>query len=209
VLSTLVGWLVGIFGRGAQKENAARAQDEIAAEARQVVEEYRLHKAEYQAAIDTLHTMLASAQDTLPRKYDGPGRRAADYLTTAFADYIRQVNDLERQRQAVTTALSGFSIPEFQVGGRVSGLGSGIFALLHPGEFVMRREAVSSLGTDFLAALNRAPRFDLGGSVGGAVQPLRPLNLTQYITQAKGENQRVFISRVVKAIRTATMDGAL
>jgi hypothetical protein len=209
-----LGALFGAGKRGQQKRDAAREQDEIAAAARQVMEEYKLHKADYEATVQTLQTMLGNAQQSLPGRYDGPGRRAADYLTTAFGDYIRQVNDLERQRQAVTTALSGFSIPEFAIGGAVSPWGfrmanGGIVAIVHPGEFIMRREAVSSLGTDFLAALNRAPRFDAGGSVGGAVQPLRSLTLTQYITQAKGENQRVFINRVVKAIRTATMDGAL
>ncbi len=99
----------------------------------------------------------------------GDGRRGAENLANVIAANIAAVRDLQRQREARAAVLGGFTVPEFQVGGMVRpGLGGGMLAILHPGGFVMRREAVQSLGADFMASLNRAPRFDSGGLVGAS-----------------------------------------
>jgi len=107
------------------------------------------------------------------------------------------------------------TIPEFAVGGQVPGVGSGVLAILHPGEFVMQRSAVDALGAHFLAALNRAPRFDSGGSVGPrlaspGVRQAVPLHIgTINVYPERGMSRREAMNMVVTAVRDAQADGAI
>ena len=113
------------------------------------------------------------------------------------------------------------TIPEFAVGGTVpglgtrgSGLGVGILAILHPGEFVMRREAVDNLGANFLAALNRAPGFAAGGNVGtrdsGFGTRGRGINIENLnVYPERGMSDREAMDMVVKGFNLATREGAL
>jgi hypothetical protein len=108
------------------------------------------------------------------------------------------------------------TIPEFAIGGQVPGLGGGILAILHPGEFVIRQQAVDALGTNFLAALNRAPQFAAGGPIGAGTPPSgRQINVTQNFTINAMDGAdvdrwwRANRGRMVREIRRAIGDGAL
>jgi hypothetical protein len=68
----------------------------------------------------------------------------------------------------------GGKILAFARGGMVPGQGSGdtVPAMLQPGEFVMRKSSVNTMGADNLAAMN-SQKFALGGKVGAiALNPL-------------------------------------
>jgi hypothetical protein len=96
----------------------------------------------------------------------------------------------------------------------VGGWGGGIPAILHPGEFVMRERAVDALGTSFLAALNRAPHFALGGSVGGATGSRTVIvNQTLNVSAVDGQSVATWFRKnrghMASAIRHAVADGGL
>lgn len=67
----------------------------------------------------------------------------------------------------------GGEVPGFQSGGSVPGYGNGdrVRALLEPGEFVVRKAAVSALrqrfGPDVMSSINDADRYRMGGFVAG------------------------------------------
>jgi hypothetical protein len=220
-IGALVGGLIGMFRRGRQKRKSAGLEQGFEFAADDVFAAYQLHKLDYESAISSLEGLIASGQQTLLGAGTGRwGRQGAENLTRVIRDLIARVNDLEGQRQATTTTLAGMTIPEFAIGGQVpglgtrdSGLGGGILAILHPGEFVMRQQAVDALGTNFLAALNRAPRFDTGGMVPSTQHPAPSTrsvvieNLNVY--PERGMSDREAAQMVVRGLRRATYDGAL
>jgi len=60
--------------------------------------------------------------------------------------------------------------------------------------------------------LNRAPRFDAGGSVSGRAVPTigpRTVKQTFQIYQLPGESQQTFVNKVARAVKQATADGML
>jgi hypothetical protein len=220
-IGAAIGGLVGMFRRGRQKKKSAALEQGFEFAADDVLKAYELHKVDYESAISSLEGLIVSGQETLTSAGTGRwGRQGAENLTRVIQDLIARVNDLEKQRQATTTTLAGMTIPEFAVGGAVStwqsAVGSrGILAILHPGEFVMRREAVDNLGANFLAALNRAPRFALGGPV----SPSSPLSAGQQggihihgdliLQLSKGMSDRAAMDTVVRGFKLAVREGAL
>lgn len=84
----------------------------------------------------------------------------------------------------------------------------------------MRREAVQSLGAEFLAGLNRTPRFDAGGALvetprsnRGVSSGLRPVTVNFNVTAMDGADVdrwfRANQGRIVRSIRRAISDGAI
>ena len=71
-----------------------------------------------------------------------------------FAAILRSMEQTEdeRNRRRQTAALA--PVPEFAEGGLV-GTRNGMLARLHPGEFVMNRQAVDRLGVNLLEGLNQ------------------------------------------------------
>ena len=120
-----------------------------------------------------------------------------------------------RQGRAGLIAVS--SLPEFAVGGLVPNLKGGMLAIVHPGEFVMRKSAVEALGSDFLGTLNRAPRFAAGGQVspmtGQRQASPRPVNVTFVTTALDGPSVDAWWKRnqgnIVRVIRRAVSDRTL
>ena len=126
---------------------------------------------------------------------------------------MAKVVEIEKERQSRLTAMGGMSVPEFAVGGYVgAGLNNGILAVLHPGEFVMQKSAVDSLGANFLSALNRAPRFADGGAVGGGKAAVQNIEVNLNVQAIDGQSVAQFFRRsrgyIVKEIKKAVWEGA-
>lgn len=222
-IGALVGGIIGMVRRGRQKRKSAALEQQFEFAADDVEKAYELHKLDYESAISQLEGLIASGQQTLTSAGTGRwGRQGAENLTRVIQDLIKRVNDLEGQRQATATTLAGMTIPEFAIGGQVPGLGTrglglggGILAILHPGEFVMRQQAVDYLGQNFLAALNRAPAFAAGGNVGtlpagrqvGSGRAINIENLNVY--PERGMSDREAMEMVVRGFNLATREGAL
>jgi hypothetical protein len=212
-VGALIGGIVGLFSRGKQKKKAAALEAQYEAAADQLVQQYMQHEVDYSSALDQLQQVLASGSENLNNSGTGKwGRNAAGALAAAVGSDLDKIEQIEKARQTRSAALGGMSVPEFAVGGlRTDG---GMLAIVHPGEFVMRKSAVDSLGVDFLAALNRAPRFANGGAVGGgaARAPLQKIEVHLHVQAIDGESVAKFFRNgkgyIVKTVREAVAQGA-
>jgi len=210
-----IGALIGMFGRGKAKRKATAIEVPYEQAAAELFDQYKQHELDFESAVGGLEALIAQGQQAeLSAGLGKWGRKGSENLTRIIEDLIRAVQNLEKQRQINAAIIGGITIPEFALGGPVGFRmpGGGIFAIVHPGEFVMRRDAVDALGTNFLAALNRAPRFDVGGTVGGqggrfGAGSVVIGNLNIFGTA--GETPHAFANRVVATVRRAKADGAL
>jgi len=222
-IGAAIGGLVGLFRRGGQKKKASGLEQGFEFAANDLFEQFKQFKIDYESALSGMQALILQGQQSLTSAGLGRwGRQGAENLTRVIQDEIRALEALEKQREARATLMAGMTIPEFAVGGSVSGfgarglgLGGGILAILHPGEFVMRREVVDALGQNFLTQMNRAPRFDAGG----AVNPSSPLSAGQQggihihgdlvLYPAKDMSEREAMRMVVRGFKRAVRDGAL
>lgn len=215
-IGAVIGLIAGIFGRGRAKRRAAAIENEIVARARQVVEDFERFRLNAEMALSMLDALQLEALERT-RPLGKPGRNAMTTISSVIADSARRIRALERDREARTKLFAFSAVPEFQVGGLVGGRsglrgGDGILAVLHPGEFVMRRSAVEMLGSDFLNALNRAPRFQDGGPVArraGPRLPDRPIQIGPIIIQGGSLTPEEIANAVIRKINRRAMDRGL
>jgi hypothetical protein len=211
VLGAIVGALLGWIGGGRAKRKASALVESFDVQAEEVVKQFEKFKTDYESALETIAAVSAQFQQA-EQPYGKAGKRGVETIATKAAEYLARIRDLEKQREARAAIIAGMTVPEFQTGGPVGwNLGGGVLAILHPGEFVMRREAVDRLGAQFLMALNRAPSFAQGGAMGRPqTQPgigQRIYNLTFNLYQLPHESQQVFQNRIVRAMKRAIADG--
>ena len=151
----------------------------------EVVRQFQRFEIQFEPAIQALESLKAQGMDTLQRSGLGrAGRRGEANLGRNIDIQIRSITDIQRRREATLQEKLSRPLPEFQLGGAVRAFhpaNGGILAMLHPGEFVMRREAVQSVGESFLAQLNSLPKFHQGGSVGSSKGSGITINQTKYI----------------------------
>lgn len=231
-IAAAIGALLGISGRGRAKRRAAALEQQFEFAANAVLEQFKRFQIDFESAISQMQALIIEGQRALLSAGLGrSGRRGAENLTRVIEANIQAAREIQRQRDLLAGQIAAMTIPEFQFGGRVpltpfpspwgrggtQRVGEGIFALLHPGEFVMRREAVESLGGDFLAGLNRAPRFQAGGPLAGADLPgLRRAEALRHPVVVNFNFDRLDESwwsqnrgKLVREIRRAVMDGAI
>jgi len=206
-----IGALIGAWGRGRAKEKATEIEQGVEFAANDLYAQFRNFETDYQSALAGMQALIQQGQQAELASGTGKwGQKGAENLTRVIQDEITALNNLQRQRETSANVLGGMSIPEFAVGGQVLGVGSGVLAILHPGEFVMQRSAVDALGANFLAALNRAPRFDSGGSVGPGLASPTALHIgTINVYPERGMSRREAMNMVVTAVRDAQADGAI
>ena len=217
-IGAAIGGLVGVFRRGGQKKKASGLQQGFEFAANDLFDQFKQFKIDYDSALAGMQELIAQGQQTLTSAGLGRwGRQGAEGLTRTIQDEIRVLEALQKQREARATLMAGMTIPEFAAGGPIGYrlANGGILALVHQGEFVMRREAVDTLGQNFLTALNRAPRFALGGPV----SPSSPLSAGQQggihihgdliLYPAKDMSDREAMQMVIRGFKRAVRDGAL
>ena len=183
-----VGLILGIIGRGRAKRNAARMQQQIIDEAIKIVDQFKQHKIQFEPAIAQIEALKAQGIDSIRQARLGrAGRRAIDYISSDLDRKINKIRSIQKQREAILQTLEGFPIPEFARGGPV-GFGSrsgrpihspggGILAMLHPGEFVLKKQAVESVGLAMLEKFNRRPQ-----AAPGEAASARPIVINQNVT---------------------------
>lgn len=211
-ISAAVGTLVGFIKHGRAKRKAAEAEQEYEFAANALYDQYKKWQIDYDTALGGMQGLISQGQQDLThRGLGGAGQAGANNLTMVIQNEIRALDELRRQREQSAQFMAGMSLPEFAFGGPVSK--GGILAVLHPGEFVMQKSAVDALGTNFLSALNRAPRFAEGGAVSGSGREGRSVvihgGVNMFIRPERGMSDREAANMVIRGWRLAVMDGAL
>lgn len=176
VIGGIAGLLGGIFGggRGERKRVASDIANRGFAEIRELFARYQAFRLDYAEALARMN-QLWSEMEARWREIGGSvGRQSITSQRPFFDQILRAIEEIERERQRRAGVLGAFPLPEFQAGGYVSGAwsrlglraqagGSGLLALLHPGEFVMNRAAVEALGRPRLEEMNRGSVETSGG----------------------------------------------
>lgn len=183
----------------------------------EVVRQFQRCEIQFEPAIQALESLKAQGMDTLQRSGLGrAGRRGEANLGRNIDIQIRSITDIQRRREATLQDILSRPLPEFQLGGAVRAIhaaNGGILAMHHPGEFVMRREAVQSVGESFLAQLNSLPKFQQGGSVGSSKGSGITINQTNILKSDDPHSARAFFRRnnrlLGQVIRRLIADRAL
>ena len=221
-----VGLFLGIRGRGKAKRRATAIEEDFMRRAQQVVKEYKSFRVAFQPAISQIEALKLRGVQTLTQAGLGrAGRRGAENLAFHIDRLAREVRNLQRQRDMTFGQLQEFVLPEFQLGGPVSAFlrgrrlrsaRGGMLALLHAGEFVLRREAVQSLGESLLSRLNAAPHVPAGGPPVGAGGPAGSggdVHVHFNVNAVDGASVERFWrsneGRIIRTVRRAIQDRAL
>jgi hypothetical protein len=153
VIGGIVGGIVGLFrgGGGQEKRHDAEIANRGFAQLAQILDDYSRSRRDFASAVNDAYRIWNQMQSQWVRPQSGPSQWP---YFSAILRSMEQTED-ERNRRRQRTALG--PLPEFAEGGFVlpQRTQRGILAMVHPGEFVMNRQAVNRLGVSLLAGLNQ------------------------------------------------------
>ena len=173
-IGAVVGGLVGLLagGGGNEKQHDAQLADQGFAQLRQIKEDYEHYRRDYASTVDAMNRVWSQMAGQFVRSESARTQRP---WFDIMAEQVRQIEDERNRRRQ---GLSALPLPEFQQGGFVgwrqaSGLSrqAGMPALLHPGEFVMNRQAVERLGVNALEGMNRGGARSQESGVSISLEP--------------------------------------
>ncbi|MGH9786966.1 MAG: hypothetical protein ACRD88_22580, partial [Terriglobia bacterium] len=165
VLGGIAGGIVGLFrgGGGNEKRHDAEIANRGFAQLAQILEDYSRFRRDFASAVNDANRVWDQMQSQWVRPQSAPSQWP---FFAAILRSIEQTED-ERNRRRQRSALG--PVPEFAAGGFVPAAtlsgAKGLFpALLHPGEFVLNRQAVDRLGVSLLEGMNQgSPASSSGG----------------------------------------------
>ena len=162
IIGGLIGGIASLFGKDKKKEHDADIANQGFAQLRQILDDYNHFRRDFASSVDAANRIWSQMASEWVRPQSSPSQRPY------FDAILRSIQSTEDERNRRRQMLSLMPVPEFDAGGFVgwpsqtSLTGApGMPAILHPGEFVMNREAVDRWGVSVLDSLNR------GGSPGG------------------------------------------
>jgi hypothetical protein len=237
VVGALVGLIGGVFSRGGLKRRAAALEEAYTAELGRILRAVKSFELTPEQAIAQVQASFEGFAAEWAR-LGGPGRRALEKMRGLTQQVVASIRNLAGRRDLRTQLIQQLPIPEFQRGGLVrpvppaagavpiTGPNSRILAFLHPGEAVLNRRAVASLGPQNVERLNRAgnssgvPRFQSGGFVNSMSNPVAPLSRAESRDAAGKVNVQIFINaadrdpreiahEVIRTIRRLARDQGL
>jgi hypothetical protein len=198
-LGGLIGGIAGLFsgGSGKAKQHDAAIANQGFAQLAHILDDYNHFRRDYASAIDAANRIWSQMQSQWTRPQSAPSQRPY------FDAILRSLGSTEDERNRRRQLLSTFPVPEFQgggfVGNRGSGLGTrGMLAVVHPGEFVMNRQAVDRLGVSLLEGWNAGAASGHSAGVSISLEPASAQTLGEMLKrnpQALEEGLLVVLKR--------------
>lgn len=218
VVGALVGLIGGVLSRGGLKRRAAALEEAYTAELGRILRAVKSFELTPEQAIAQVQASFEGFAAEWAR-LGGPGRRALEKMRGLTQQVVASIRNLAGRRDLRTQLVQQLPIPEFQRGGLIpiTGPNSRILAFLHPGEAVLNRRAVASLGPQNVERLNRQaapglPSFQRGGFVNSMSNPVAPatgrLNI-QIVINAADRDPREIAHEVIRTIRRLARDQGL
>lgn len=146
-----VSALIGVIQRGRKKEQASDIANQGFAEIREAVEAFEKHSATYEATISQLNRIWGQMEAAWRQIGGSVGSNSIRDQRRYFDDAVRQVDAIQKERERRGVLISNLPLPQFASGGFVGPLGG----MVHPGEYVIRREIVQQTGVPYLQRLNQ------------------------------------------------------
>jgi hypothetical protein len=221
-VGALVGLIGGVLSRGGLKRRAAALEEAYTAELGRILRAVKSFELTPEQAIAQVQASFEGFAAEWAR-LGGPGRRALEKMRGLTQQVVASIRNLAGRRDLRTQLVQQLPIPEFQRGGLVralpiTGPNNRILAFLHPGEAVLNRRAVASLGPQNVERLNRAgnssgaPSFQRGGFVNSMSNPVAPATgkvSIQIFINAADRDPREIAHEVIRTIRRLARDQGL
>ncbi|MBI1353281.1 MAG: hypothetical protein GC160_02965 [Acidobacteria bacterium] len=204
VLGGVVGVsaLLGALSRGGKKRQAAGVANEGFAVIDDTVDAFKHREVRYDQAVTQMDRQWQSMVEAWNRIGGSVGRNSIRTQEPYYEQRLDEVDRIQEERLRRLDAIEQSPVPAFALGGLVPGAGA-VPAIVHGGEYVVRREAVQQIGPAALDSLNR------GGGMGGDVTINININggdaagLARYVRSGELENA------VGRAVRNLRRDGRL
>jgi hypothetical protein len=171
VVGGLIGGIASLFGKDKKKEHDAGIANQGFAQLRQILDDYMHFRRDFASSVDAANRIWAQMASQWVRPQSAPSQRVY------FDAILRSLQDTESERLRRRQMQALLPVPEFESGGFVGARssrsrgGSGVLAMLHPGEFVMNRQAVDRWGVSVLEGLNRGSAPAGGGGLSVSIDP--------------------------------------
>ncbi len=194
-----IGGLVGLFagGSGKDKSHDANIANQGFAQLHQVLDDYYAFRRNYASSVDEAFKIWQQ----MVKQWTRP--QSASSQLPYFDQILTAMQQTEDQRNRRQELQSLRPLPEFANGGLVGQTSlpasGGMLAVVHPGEFVMTRQAVDRIGTSVLEGLNTGtePRPKGSGSA-LTIEPASSATLANFLKsnpQALDEGLLVVLRR--------------
>ena len=177
VVGGLIGGIAGLFGSSGGKEKSRDA--EIAnkgfAQLKQILDDYNHFRRDFSSSVDSANRIWSQMQSQWTRAQSAQTQRPY------FDAILRSIQTTEDERMRRWQMQALLPLPEFATGGLVRGSGtSGTLAVVHPGEFVMSKQAVDQLGVGALSSLNQS-NARIGSGMSISLEPASAQSLGEML----------------------------
>ena len=187
------GGIIGRLGRGRRnRRDAGLAENLFAGQLRSIFTEFELRRLDAEAALTSIDNAL-SAFTQAARGFGRPGGRALGRGRSLADEFRERIEALAGIRASRASLIASGPLVEFRHGGFDP---FGGVRRLHPGEFVMRPEAVRAIGRDTLERANSA--------AGG--QPVGGTNITIHVHPSPGMDERALAREIRREFKRIDRD---
>lgn len=193
-----IGGIVGLLsgGGGKNKRHDADIADQGFAQLRQILDDYYSFRRDYGSAIEQAFKIWQQMESRFVRRQSAVSQRPY------FDQIVNAIGQTEDERNRRRQILSLQPVPEFASGGYVGSAGvspaAGMLAVVHPGEFVMTRQAVNRIGTNVLQGLNSGTVGTATAASSISIEPASSSTLANFLKsnpQALDEGLLVVLRR--------------
>ncbi len=194
-------FLTGVLARGKKKRQATDVANRGFDEIGQVAKAFELRQLDFLRANDQMQQVWDQMVEAWQRIGGKVGRRSITTQRPFFDQALARIEEIQRERNRRGDLIAGLPIPEFHSGGLVPGTGQRpILAAVHPGEFVLNRDAVSRIGTPRLDSANK-------GSGGGGITVVIHTPDKHGVEEMIRGNAAAFERMVVRTVHENVRDG--
>lgn len=180
VLGGVVGGIVGLFrgGGGSEKRHDADIANQGFAQLAKVLEDYQRFRRDFASSVNSAQQVWSQMQSQWVRPQSAPSQ------WPYFAAILRSMEQTEDERNRRRQLAAAGPVPEFAEGGFISPQRTqrGILAMVHPGEYVMNRQAVDRLGVSLLEGLNHGSS-SASAAAGISIEPASAQTLGAMLKQ--------------------------
>jgi len=171
VIGGIAGGILGLFrgGGGDEKRHDADIANQGFAQLAQILQDYERFRRDFVSSVNAAQQVWSQMQSQWVRPQSAPSQ------WPYFAAILRSMEQTEDERNRRRQLAAAGPIPEFAEGGFIATEPQrhrGMLAIVHPGEFVVNRQAVDRLGVSLLEGLNSGS--SVGSSGGGVSVSLEP-----------------------------------
>ena len=197
-----VSLLSGVLARGGKKRKASAIADEGFQKIDQQIRSFELRQSNFDRTVLALNQIWAQMMQGWERTGGSVGSRSISSQRVFFEQRLRQVEEIQKNRNDRTDLIASLPIPEFHSGGPVLANRSPVLAALDPGEFVLNRDAVKRIGMPKLEQVNSG-----GDSLGDITVIIQTPDKSGVEEMLKANSQT--FQRFVKAVvRRGAREGA-